>query len=147
MGVCQSAIEESFPLLSTDGSGMEHGHFPLSLIPFSAGPREPCPNLAPSILPFLTVTQAFCGKRDREAIPEIHPEKCFDISEGQSTPSPQHFFDLAFTCLTAYIWPPCTGPFLLVPEAKHVKKTLAQCVLRFFWTSFIPSLWLEMSTN
>lgn len=65
----------------------EHGRFHFNL-QFSAGPKEPCPNLAISSSLFLTVAQAFHGKRDRGLIPKMYQEKYCDISEGQSMPTP-----------------------------------------------------------
>lgn len=94
------------------------------------GPKEPCPNLAISSSLFLTVAQAFHGKRDRGFIPKMYQEKYCDISEGQ-TCQPLTVLPFVLHLSNGILWPSHSGPLLLVAEATHLKKTLAQSFLIF----------------
>lgn len=90
---CFSATEENFPFIWRAINGYVSMDASISSsFRFSAGPNEPWPSLGTSSLLFLTVAQAFHGKRYRYTIPKLHQEKYYDISEGQSTPTPNSAF-------------------------------------------------------
>lgn len=78
-------------------------------------------------------------------IAEVYPEKYFDISEGQNTP----------TLNSSLTWPPSNSIHLASlhwatppgTRGQACEEDLGPMHPHIFWTSFIPSPWLEMRTN